>query len=272
MLLRLLRDATAIFVVALFMFPFLWLVLTSLKPDWAMFDLARFHWFDFAPAWENYSLTFSVNGPGALNARWAFVDTLLVATGSMLVSLAAGLSAAYGLSRFPGLPTRVVTLGVLFIRAIPPVALAVPLVYFLHSISLFDTRTGLILVHGLANLPIAVLLLKSFIEDLPKEVQEAAYLDGATAAQAFRHIVLPALHGGIAATAVLCFIFSWTEYLYASSLAISFKTLTVKASVLPGDYWGPGAALAVSSLIPAFIFILLTRRHLVRGLTLGMQK
>jgi multiple sugar transport system permease protein len=127
-------------------------------------------------------------------------------------------------------------------------------------------------VHGLANLPIAVLVLKSFIDDLPVEAQEAARLDGATTLQAFRHIVLPGLQGGIAATAVLCFIFSWTEYLYAGSLAVSFKTLTVKLAVLPADNWGAGAALAATTLVPAFVFILLTRRHLVRGLTLGMQK
>jgi ABC-type glycerol-3-phosphate transport system permease component len=71
---------------------------------------------------------------------------------------------------------------------------------------------------------------------------------------------------------VLCFIFSWTEYLYASALAVSFKTLTVKMAVLPGDNWGAGAALAANSLVPAFVFILATRRHLARGLTLGLQK
>jgi multiple sugar transport system permease protein len=193
MMARLLRDATAILVVAIFMFPFFWLVQTSIKPVWAMFDPQRFHWFDFWPTFENYGVTLSGNGPEAFNARWAFADTLIVAAGSTLVSLAMGLPAAFGLSRFPGRPARSLTFGVLFIRAIPPVALAVPLVYFLNSLSLYDSRAGLVLVHGLANLPVAVLVLKSFIDDLPREAEEAACLDGATALQTFRYIVVPAL-------------------------------------------------------------------------------
>lgn len=270
MMFRLLRDATALLVVALFMFPLFWLGLTSIKPAWAMFDPAGIHWFDFPPAFENYALTLSANGPSALNARVAFADTLLVAAGAMLVSLAAGLPAAYGISRIAGRSSLALTRSALFMRAIPPVALAVPLVVFLSGIGLHNTRTGLVLVHGLANLPIAVLVLKSFIDEMPRDAEEAARLDGATNLQLFRHIVVPALRGGITATAVLCFVFSWTECLYAASLSISFKTLPVKLSVLPGDDWGPAAALAVASLLPGFVFIAMLRRHLVRGLTLGL--
>jgi multiple sugar transport system permease protein len=126
------------------------------------------------------------------------------------------------------------------------------------------------------NIPLAVLLLKSFFDDVPLEIDEAAVIDGATYWQIFRRIILPTMRTGIAATAVLCFIFSWTEFLFVLMLtATKVKTVPVATSTFvtsTGTQWGSLAALGVAALIPAFIFILLVQKNLVRGLTMGSLK
>lgn len=269
---RVLRDVTAICVVAAFMFPLFWLGLTSIKPVSAIFDISGVNWFAFKPTASHYALTLSSGGPDALNARWAFLDSLSVACGAVAVSLAAGLPAAYGLSRLAGRRSGALARAMFYLRAVPPIALAVQAAYVLGAWGLHDTRAGLAFLHGLMNLPIAILVLKSFMDDLPRDAEDAARIDGASRFQVFRHIVVPPLRGAIAATAILCFTFSWTEFLLAGTVGISFKTLPLKLAVLPGDSWGPVAALAMAALAPAFVFILATRRYLARGLTLGLQK
>ena len=117
-----------------------------------------------------------------------------------------------------------------------------------------------------------MLLLKSFFDDVPREVGEAALIDGATRAQSFRRIYLPLVRSGIAATAVLCFIFSWTEFLMALFLTTTIRLLPVQLSLVVTQTWGFTAALSTASILPGFLFILLVQRHLVRGLTMGLAK
>ena len=127
-------------------------------------------------------------------------------------------------------------------RFMPPVAIIVPLVLMYKVAGMRDTDNlflgyiGLIVVHGLMNLPIAVLLMKSFFDDVPKDVDEAAMIDGATRWQTFRRIVLPMVRGGVAAAAVLCFIFSWTEFLLSLFLTTIIRTVPVKITGLLASY------------------------------------
>jgi multiple sugar transport system permease protein len=141
---------------------------------------------------------------------------------------------------------------------------------------LLDTYIGVILIHTIMNLPLAVLLLKSFFDDIPHEIDESAMIDGSTRWQIFVRLILPMSRGGIAATAVLCFIFSWTEFLFVLTLTqTGLKTVPVVSSSFVtsiGTAWGNMAALGAASIIPAFIFILLVQKHLVRGLTMGSLK
>jgi multiple sugar transport system permease protein len=166
-------------------------------------------------------------------------------------------------------------------RFMPPIAIIVPLVLMYKVAGLRDTDNlfmgyvGLILIYALMNLPIAVLLMKSFFDDVPKDVDEAAMIDGATRWQTFRRIVLPMVRGGIAAAAVLCFIFAWTEFLLSLFLTTIIRTVPVKITTFvtsTGSEWGFISALGTAAIIPGFIFILLVQRHLVRGLTLGSLK
>jgi multiple sugar transport system permease protein len=153
-------------------------------------------------------------------------------------------------------------------RFMPPVAIVIPMVLMYKAIGFRDTDNyalgfiGLMLVYALVNLPIAVLLMKSFFDDVPKDVDEAAMIDGATRLQSFYKVVL-------------VFIFSWTEFLLSLFLTTAIRTVPVKIQTFvtsTGNEWGFIAALGTAAMIPSFIFILLVQRHLVRGLTLGSLK
>jgi multiple sugar transport system permease protein len=288
---RLLRDVAAIVVVAVFMFPLYWWALTSIKPMSAIFDKDRSVFIDFAPTTINYAVTlfgmsrsdlgtksgntFGIGGASSYDSRQTIIDSTLVAIGSTALTIFVGLLAAFALSRMKFRGQHSYLNWILSQRFMPPVAIIIPVVFMFHYMGLRDTRSGLILIHTLMNLPIAVLLLKSFMDDLPKDLDEAAMIDGATRLQTFWKLVLPLVRGGIAATAVLCFVFSWTEFLLSLFLTNSIRTLPVKITTFvtsTGSEWGFISALGTSAIIPSFIFILLVQKQLVRGLTLGSLK
>jgi multiple sugar transport system permease protein len=248
-IMRRLRDATAIIVVALFMFPLLWWGLTSIKPSWAIFDKDEVVFFNFM--------------------------SIIIAVGSTLLTILLGVPAAYALSRMRFRGQQNFLNWVLSQRFMPPIAIIVPIVFMYHYLGLLDSHLGLMLIDTLMNIPICVLLMKSFFDDVATEIDEAAMIDGATRFQIFQRIVLPLVKSGVAATAVLCFIFSWTEFLLSLFLTTSIRTLPVKISTFvtsTGTEWGFIAALGTSAMLPSFIFILLVQRQLVRGLTLGSLK
>ncbi|HWA44176.1 MAG TPA: carbohydrate ABC transporter permease [Hypericibacter adhaerens] len=288
---RLLRDATAVAVVAIFMFPLFWWALTSFKPTSAIFNKDEVVFFDFTPTLVNYQVTllgksraelaidsgntFGVGGGSTYDSRQTIVDSIVVAVGATALTILLGVSAAYSLSRMRFRGRQAYLNWVLSQRFMPPIAIIVPIVFMFHYVGLRDTLLGLILIDTLINLPLAVLMMKSFFDDVPVEVDEAAMIDGATRFQIFWKVVLPLVAGGVAATAVLCFIFSWTEFLLSLFLTTSIRTLPVKISTFvtsTGSEWGFISALGTSAIVPSFIFILLVQKQLVRGLTLGSLK
>lgn len=267
-----LRDIAATATVGCFMFPLFWWFLNSIKPADAIFEHRGIVWFDFSPSLANYQATILGQGPEFLASRQAMLDSIIVATGATLLSLAAGLPAAHALSRFASRRGRTLFLWVLFQRVVPPVVIIMPLVFIYHQWGLRDTLAGVILAHAAMNLPFAILLLKSFFDDVPREVGEAAMIDGATPWQNFAKVQLPLVRSGIAATAVLCFMFSWTEFIMALFLTSTIRLLPVQMSLMVTQTWGFTSALSIASMLPVFAFILLVQKHLVRGLTMGLAK
>lgn len=270
--LRLLRDGLAVAVVAAFLFPLFWWGLTSIKPGYAILDQHRIVVFDFIPTWENYAVTLAGAGPASFDSRASLANTAIVALGSTAITLAAALPLGFALSVFTFRFRRSVFYWVLFQRFLPPIAIIIPLVLTYHAIGLRDTLVGVALAHAALNLPFAVLLLKSFYDDVPREVSEAAAIDGASRLQVFARIATPMIRGGVAATAVLCMVFSWTEFLMSLFLTSEIRMFPVQASIVVTNMWGFTSALSTAAMLPAFVFILLVQRHLVRGLTLGMTK
>ena len=268
-----LRYAVSVLVVAIFMFPIFWMGLTSIKPYAAIYDRSGTVFFDFKPQLGNYNVTFLGSDPSSVESRQTIFDTFLVATSSTLLTICAGLLAGYALSVYAFRLKRIFIFWVIFQRVLPPILIIIPLILAYNATALIDTRLGLVLAYAAMNLPLAVLMLKSFCDEVPREVGEAAMIDGATVFQVFSRIYVPLIRGGIAAAALLCFIFSWTEFIMAVFLTHSIRMMSVQLSIheMEND---PGITTALSSvaIIPAFVFILLVQRHLVRGLTLGYQK
>jgi multiple sugar transport system permease protein len=287
----LLRDLAAWVVVLLFLFPLFWWVLASFKPYTAIFNTYPI-FFDFQPSIDNYRVTLGgvsrvqvaieqggvgtvAGGSSSYYSIPSIVDSLIVAIGSTALAVLLATLAAYGLSRWQFRARNHFVFWVLSQRMMPPIAIAIPIFFMFRDLGLRDTHLGLILAHTLINLPLAVLLMKSFLDDVPRELDEAAMIDGATRAKVFRMVVLPLVKGGLAATAVLCFVFSWTEFLLSLQLTNNIRTVPVKISTFvtsTGTEWGFITALGSAALVPSFIFIMLVQKHLVRGLTLGSLK
>jgi multiple sugar transport system permease protein len=267
-----LRDVTAVLLVATYVLPIIWWALSAFMPSDALLDLHRVLTFDYTPTLDYFALTLFGEGGTIFDSRESLRDSLVVALLSTAVALVAAVPMAFALSTFAFKHKSRLILVVLLQRFLPPIAIVFPLVGLYHSIGLLDTRLGVALAHAALNLPFAILLLKSFFDDVPPEISEAAKLDGATRLQSFVRIMLPLVKGGIAATAVLCFIFSWTEFLLSLFLTQNLRTVPVQAGILVMNMWGLISAMTTAALVPAFIFVLLVQKHLVRGLTMGLYK
>ena len=283
---RRLRVILAWAVVALFAFPLYYWITVAFKDAKEIFDVPPNVWL-FSPTVKNFEEVFGISlgfiqqrevlpGGGDFRMGPRLWDSIVVALFSTLLAVAISTLAAYALSRMDFRGRHAFVGWVLSTRMMPPVAVAIPMFFIYRDVGLMDTYTGIILIHALINLPLAVLLLKSFFDDIPREIDESAMIDGASRPLIFRRVILPMVKGGIAATAVLCFIFSWTEFIFVLTLTqTGLKTVPVVSSSFvtsTGTAWGNMAALGVAEMLPAFIFILLVQKQLVRGLTLGSLK
>jgi len=282
---RLLRTIAGWLVVGAFFFPIYFWASVAFRSSKDIFN-----WppkiFAFTPNLRNFEEVFGISlgtapqtiSPGGGNFYMAprLLDSIIIATFSTILAISVATIAAYCLSRMPFRGRHHFVNWVLSTRMMPPVAVAIPMFFIFKQFTLLDTYTGVILIHGLMNLPLAVLLMKSFFDDIPSEIDESALIDGASRWTIFRRIVLPMAKGGIAASAVLCFIFSWTEFLFVLTLTqTGLKTVPVVSSTFVtsiGTAWGNMAALGFAAIIPAFLVVLLVQRHLVRGLTMGSLK
>lgn len=266
------RDAAAILLVTLYMLPIVWWGLSAFTPADVLLDLPRFLSMDFSLTLSNFALVILGVEGTIFDSRDSLIDSTLVALLSTAIVTSAALPLAYALSQMAFRWQKALRNTVILQRFMPPIAIVFPLVGLYHTVGLLDTRLGVALAHAALNLPFAVLLLKSFLDDVPLEVTEAARLDGATRYETFRHVILPLMKGGIAATAILCFIFSWTEFLLSLFLTQNMRLMPVQAGVLVMNMWGLISALTTTALIPAFLFVLVVQKHLVRGLTLGIYR
>ena len=294
---QILRDLIACFITAIFFFPIFWWALASFKPIAAMFDKDRVVWFDFEPHLNNYKvtlmgvsrtqstvdsgITMGAAGADSYDARQSLLDSAIVSIGATGVTIFCAVIAAYALSRMTFSGRGAYLNWVLGMRFMPPIAIIIPLVSIYKFAGMRDTDNlymgylGLIMIYALINLPIALLLMKSFFDDVPKDVDDAAMIDGATRWQTFWKVGRPMVKGGVAASAVLTFVFSWTEFLLSLFLTTEIRTIPVKIQTFvtsTGNEWGFITAVGTAAAIPSFIFILLVQRHLVRGLTLGSLK
>ncbi len=202
-----------------------------------------------------------------------FLNSLIIAFGSTILSVGFGVMAACAFSRFKVPLKDDLLFFILSTRMMPPIAVAIPIYLMYRELGLSDTRLGMILLYSAVNVSLAVWLLKGFIDEIPREYEEAAMVDGYTRLQAFRKVVLPQATTGIVATAIFCLIFSWNEYAFA--VLLTSGTAQTAPPFIPiiigegGQDWPALAAGTTLFLLPILVFTVLLRKHLLRGITFG---
>jgi multiple sugar transport system permease protein len=210
---------------------------------------------------------------GPSNFKPRFFNSLIIAFGSTLLSVGLGVMAAYAFSRFKVPGKDDLLFFILSTRMMPPIAVAIPIFLMYRELGLSDTRLGMILLYSAVNVSLAVWLLKGFIDEIPREYEEAAMVDGYTRLQAFRKVVLPQATTGIVATAIFCLIFSWNEYAFAVLLTSGeAQTAPPFIPIIIGEGgqdWPAVAAGTTLFLVPILVFTVLLRKHLLRGITFG---
>ena len=212
-----------------------------------------------------------IAGPSKFGER--FMNSVIIGFGSTFLSIFLGTLAAYAFSRFKIPLKDDLLFFILSTRMMPPIAVAIPIFLMYRQLGLSDTHLGMILLYTAVNISLAVWLLKGFIDEIPREYEEAALIDGYTRFQAFYKVVLPQAATGIASTAIFCLIFAWNEYAFA--VLLTSGTAQTAPPFIPtiigvgGLDWPAVAAGATIFLMPVLIFTILLRKHLLRGITFG---
>jgi ABC-type glycerol-3-phosphate transport system permease component len=255
--------------------PIYWMFAVSAKSRVQLFGSPSFLISSFFT--ENYTNTLS----DPAFQRY-MTNSIIVATSNALLVTALALLATYALSRYKLPGKENVFFWTITNRMAPPAVFLLPLfllytqVFVVGDFKLFDTRIGLILLYCVFNLPFAIWTLRGVIDGIPKELDEAAFVDGANTWQVLTKVILPLAKPGLAVTGILTWVFAWNEYLFAATLtSVNARTITTGLAefvTVTGTNWGRMAATAMLTLIPALVVLSLAQRHIVAGLTFGAVK
>lgn len=275
------RYAAILAATAVTLVPILWMASMAFKPipEWQATG-AALTWIPRAPTLDNFRFIFGQSSSDLIvaldhTATRPILASLLSATLGTLIAMAAGTSAAYGLSRFgsgANLPLALIQL-----RLFPPMAVMTPVMIMWAFLNFMDTWWGLALVYGIVTLPFAFWLMKTFFDDMPKEIEEAALVEGCSRARVFLRITLPMMRAPLASAALFVFILNWSDYLIALLLTSrNWQTVPVYmaslSSSMTGQLYGAKAALGLIAAVPPVVLGVLIQKHLVRGLTFGALK
>ncbi len=252
-------------IVGPFFFVFFFMFWNSLKPDYLFFEPGT--WI-FEPLWSNYTEVWQ-NSDLVPNV----INSLIISSSATVIGLMCGLLSSYTIARF-GL--KKLSMAILFTRMVPFITALVPFWIVYKNVGLLNTHVGIILAHLVITLPIAVWIMMGFMEDIPRELEEAAWIDGASRVQSFFRIIVPLATPGMVATAILVFIFSWNNFAFALVLG-GFDVSTAPVSVFKyadPEAGGSGQMMAAATLvtIPVFIIVLFIQKQLAAGLTVGGVK
>jgi trehalose/maltose transport system permease protein len=270
---RLLFYALVVFVVVYSVFPFYWAVISSFKPSDALFSSNP----SFLPipfTLSQYENVFT----GAAFGR-NLINSLIVAGLATLISLTLGVLSAYALGRLRFPPRNAVLYIVLAMTMFPQVSVLSGMFVLLRQLGLFNTYGGLIFSYLLFTLPFTIWVLTGYFRGLPRELEEAAYVDGATPMQTLLRVMLPLTGPGLVTTGLLAFIQAWNEYLFALTFTIGNQVKTVPVAIAsfggatPFEIpWGSIMAASVIVTVPLVIMVLVFQQRIVAGLTAGAVK
>ena len=267
------------------LFPLYWMFTMAIKPfsEWSPTEV---HWWPWYPTSLNFLQLFI---PAETLAEWGLLNPATdpfvhaTATRSIMNSLIFGIfgtalalfigtTAAYAMSRYKASGDYLF----LTFRMLPPIAILMPVVIWFATLHFLDTAIGMILLYGLFPMPFVVWLMRSFFDDLPQEIDEAAIMDGCSPAMTFVRVILPLVRGGLAVTALFIFILNWSDLIVALTISQRYAiTIPVQIGLFESDaghMYGVMSALGLIAVIPTLVFGLAIQRYLVRGLTFGAVK
>ena len=250
------------------MFPFIWILIMSFKPTEDMFAWPPKLF--FSPTIEHYLGLWSGDFPKS------FWNSLVTSVGSTIAAILLGVPGAYALSRMAYKTGSRMSLLILASRMAPPIAFTIPYFLAYRFIGLHDTLRGLILIYLTFNLSLVIWLMRSFFDAIPRTLEEAAWIDGATMWQGFTRIILPITGPGLAATSILCFLYSWNDFFFALILTRTEATTAPVAVVNFLDHegwqWGKIAAGGTMVMMPVLVFSVAVRKFLISGMSAGAVK
>jgi multiple sugar transport system permease protein len=253
--------------------PVYWMLTISLKSEIDQFSVPP-RWLLFRPTLAHYADAFFARSFGQY-----LMTSMIVAAASTACAMILGTLAAYALARFRWphhLDTRL-SLWILSTRMFPPIVTAIPLFLMMRDLRLLNTRASLVIVYTAFNLPFVVWMMRGFFQEIPRDLEEAARVDGDSRLGALVRVVLPLVAPGLAATAIFCLIVSWNELLFALILTQTDVAMTLPVGIAGRvtQYeikWGVMSAAGVVAMMPILVFALMVQRYLVRGLSLGAVK
>lgn len=251
-----------------FLFPLFWMFLQSTKQP--LDTIAYPPKFLFTPTLNNYIDVFSRQGIGR-----SFFDSFIIAIASVGFAVLIGLPAAYSFARYQYRFKDDLAFFLLSTRMMPYVIVLIPFIQIFSKINLSDTYFSMISIHILLSLALVVWMMRAFFIAIPKEIEEAALLDGCSWFSVITRVILPLVAPGLAATAVISFIFSWNDLMFGYALtSYNIRTLPVRFATEFVGYlevnWGSVSAAGIVAVVPVLVFMLFVEKHLVKGFTLGM--
>lgn len=261
-------DLPVVLILIFTLSPYLWMALTSVTEESKLFTQGPSL---VGATLQNYLRLFETVGFGA-----NLLDSFIIAGGTVIVGLALSVPAAYAFSRFRFKGRRLLMLQFLVINMFPLVLLILPLFILMKTLGLVDTYFALIIANSTVAIPFSVWMMTSYIDGIPRSLDEAAMTDGCTRFGALIRVVLPLCTPGIIATGVYIFITAWNEYLYALTLGgRHIKPITVAIQTLIGEYqveWGLLTAGGIVGAMPATLLFLVIQKRLIAGMTQGAVK
>jgi multiple sugar transport system permease protein len=261
--------------------PVLWMISMAFKPieEWTATGNAL-TWWPKNPTLDNFRYLFGESKTALIatlerTAGRPILASLITSVFGTLIAMSVGTSAAYGVSRFGS--GKNLPLALIQLRLFPPLAIMIPLMVMWTFLGLVVTWYGLSLVYGIVTLPFAFWLMKTYFDDMPIEIEEAALVEGCSRFRVLTRVTLPMMIGPLASSALLIFIFNWSDYLIALMLTTrDWVTIPVYmaslSSSMTGQLYGAKAALGIIAAVPPVVLGILIQKHLVRGLTFGALK
>lgn len=277
--LRVLRIVALVIIFGFFLVPLIWILAMSFMTNQDILTYPPK--FLFQPTLENYVALIVgrlQTGEGFVTVQYFnyFLNSLVISVGSVVLSMIVGVPAAYAISRFQFKGKDTIAFNILSVTFAPPLLVIIPLSILFHSLGLYDTYYGIILVYQLITLPLIVWIVRSYFDEIPRELESAMRLDGHSWLQAFFRISLPLAGPGIAAACLLSFIYAWNNFIFALILGSgTVEPVTVSALQFvteSGIRYGNIAAAMIISILPTLILAVSVQRYLVRGLSFGAIK